>query len=530
MTKALGRLAATIIAVATGAACTVHQADSAPPLTGPSGLAQSITVAVSPDRIAQDGQSQSAVTVRVQDASGQPAAGVALRLDMLVDGTVVDFGTLAARTVATGADGRATTVYTAPAAAPVTQNNNGNTVTIRAIALGTNAETSLPFTADIRLVPPGVILPPAGAPTASFSTSPASLVANVPVNFDASASLPGAGASAITSYVWAFGDGTTGSGRTTTHTFATANSYNVTLTVTNDRGLSASTTQAVNVGAVAPPTPAFNISPSAPGINETVFFNAAASTAAPGRSITSYRWVFGDGAGADGVQVSHAYRTAGTYTVTLTVTDDFSQSATASQSISLGNPPAPSARFTFSPQLPVVGDPVLFSASTSTTAQGQTITDYFWNFGDDPSCPAVTGAPPATCYVQTSSPTITHAYTRGGVFVVNLVIRDSAGRINATSNAVTVGNGNPVASILVSPASPVAGATATLNGSASTAAAGETITSYAWSINGPGLSASASGSVVSQTFPSAGTYTVRLTVTDTLGRTGTTIVTVNVTP
>src|SRR4029079_7665802 len=104
--------------------------------------------------------------------------------------------------------------------------------------------------------------------------------------------------------------------------------------------------------------------------------------------------------------------------------------------VTVGNPPAPSAKFTVSPTAPVVGDQVLFSASTSTTAQGQTITDYFWNFGDTPSCPPVTGAPPSTCYTQTSSPTVTHPYVTAGTFTVNLVIRDSAGRMASPSRTV----------------------------------------------------------------------------------------------
>jgi PKD repeat protein len=529
MTKGIA-LCSVLAAAFAATACTVHQADTAPPLTGPSGLAQSVTITATPDSITRDGQSQSAVVVRVIDASGQPAAGVALRMDIFDGGSLVDFGTLAARTIVTGSDGRATTAYTAPPAPPTSSPSTVRIVTISATPVGGNAQTSPSFTTDIRLMPQGVILPPAGTPTASFSTSPGSLLAGVPANFDASASLPGSGASSIVTYAWSFGDGTTGTGRTTTHAYASANNYNATLTVTNDRGVSASITQAVTVGTSALPTPIFNFSPAAPGIGETVFFNASASTAAPGRTIASHRWAFGDGGSATGSAVSHVYQTAGTYVVTLTVTDDLGQSATTTQGVTVGNPPAPTAKFTFSPTAPLIGESVLFAASTSTTAQGQTITDYFWNFGDDPSCPAVSGTPPSTCYVQTSSPTVTHQYTRAGTFTVNLVVRDSAGRTGSASTTLTVGNGNPVPVILVSPASPVAGVAATLNGTASTAAGGETISSYVWSVNGPGLSASQSGSIVSQTFPSAGSYTIRLTVTDTLGRIGTTSITVNVVP
>ena len=54
---------------------------------------------------------------------------------------------------------------------------------------------------------------------------------------------------------------------------------------------------------------------------QTCGFNAAGSDD-PDGSIVSYSWDFGDGATGSGVTPSHSYATAGTYTVTLTVTDD----------------------------------------------------------------------------------------------------------------------------------------------------------------------------------------------------------------
>ena len=189
-------------------------------------------------------------------------------------------------------------------------------------------------------MPQGVILPPAGTPTASFTISPTSPVAGVAVNFDASASVPGSGASSI-SYAWSFGDGATGSGQTTTHAFGSANSFNVTLTVTNDRGLSASFTQTVSVATSAAPTPEFSFSPTTPGIDQTVFFNALQSTAAAGRTIVAYRWSFGDGTSGGGAEVSHAYPVAATYVVTLTVVDDLGRSDTTNRDVKIGGPPVP---------------------------------------------------------------------------------------------------------------------------------------------------------------------------------------------
>ena len=73
-------------------------------------------------------------------------------------------------------------------------------------------------------------------PTASFTTDIAEGAAPLEVRFDASASNDPDGN--IVSYEWAFGDGSTGSGQTTTHTYGAAGSYTPSLTVTDNRGAS----------------------------------------------------------------------------------------------------------------------------------------------------------------------------------------------------------------------------------------------------------------------------------------------------
>jgi PKD repeat protein len=319
-------------------ACAVHQDDPPPPLTGPSTFAQSISITASPDLLVQDGQSRSQITVRAFDANGQPLGAVPLRLDMLVNGTPVDYGTLASKNLVTTGDGRASTVYTAPAPAPPTAPTT-TTVTVQATIIGTTGPGSVPFSTAIRLVAPGVILPPAETPTAVFSVSPSTPAANTPVQFNASASCGGPLASAsapcqstsqITSYRWDFGDGAGGSGQTTSHVFAVPGTFNVTLTVTNDRGISASTTQAVTVGASAAPVAKFVVSPGDPTTMDEIFFNASESTAGPGHTLVSYHWVFGDGDDAVGQIRSHRYKKANMFDVTLTVTDEVGQSNTSS--------------------------------------------------------------------------------------------------------------------------------------------------------------------------------------------------------
>src|SRR6185369_228130 len=205
----------------------------------------------------------------------------------------------------------------------------GNCVSIVATATGTNFTTANPELVTIRLVPTGVILPPAGLPTAQFTVSPTPVNFNIPSIFDASSSLVGSGASAITSYAWTFGDGSSGSGKVVSHTYTQSttpgNSYNVTLTVTNDRGLTATTTQGVSVNASPAPSGDWVFSPNAPSVGDTVFFNASGLQAAAGHQIVNYDWNFGDGGTGRGAQVTHAYAATGTYQVVLTVIDDAGQ-------------------------------------------------------------------------------------------------------------------------------------------------------------------------------------------------------------
>ena len=311
-------------------ACTMKKQE-APDLTGPSEFGTSITVQVSPDVITQDGASQSLVTITARDASGQPARNVTLRIDTWVNGLAFDFSTLSTRTVVTGCDGRATLTYTAP---PTSLSWTEQVVVIAVSPIGSDFNNSVPRTASLRLVPQGVVLPPAGL-TPAFTFSPQSPVEDTTVFFDAGGSRANG---VITSYTWNFGNGRSGSGVTATTLFEDPGSYFVTLTIRDEFGRTASTTSTVTVAAGATPTAAFTFSPTDPNPGDEVFFNASTSTVPSGRSIVSYRWDFGDGSSGSGRTVSHRYTVSRTYTVVLTITDSTGQTATTSQTVKVAVP------------------------------------------------------------------------------------------------------------------------------------------------------------------------------------------------
>ncbi|UCD26861.1 MAG: PKD domain-containing protein, partial [Candidatus Bathyarchaeota archaeon] len=78
-----------------------------------------------------------------------------------------------------------------------------------------------------------------------------------------------------------------------------------------------------------PPISSFTASPLIVNTNETVYFNATGSYD-PDGAIASYYWDFGDGNNATDVTlITNAYVNPGIYTVTLTVTDDDNETASA---------------------------------------------------------------------------------------------------------------------------------------------------------------------------------------------------------
>jgi PKD repeat protein len=90
------------------------------------------------------------------------------------------------------------------------------------------------------------VLPAGGAnkpPVATASATPMSGVAPLTVGFDGSASYDPDGS--IASYGWDFGDGSTASGATPSHTYTNAGSYTATLTVTDNTGATAAASVAI---------------------------------------------------------------------------------------------------------------------------------------------------------------------------------------------------------------------------------------------------------------------------------------------
>jgi PKD repeat protein len=162
----------------------------------------------------------------------------------------------------------------------------------------------------------------AAAPTASFSMTPQSGTAGVTTFTFYDESTGG-----VTSRVWNFGDGTTGSAFVVTHIYANPGQYTITLTVTG-AGKSSSASRTITISASAPVTPivtaAFDVSTQSASTGDDITFTDR-STGSP----TRWTWSFGDGQTSSAQNPTHAYAGPGTYTVTLTASNAGSSAAAA---------------------------------------------------------------------------------------------------------------------------------------------------------------------------------------------------------
>ena len=150
--------------------------------------------------------------------------------------------------------------------------------------------------------------------------------------------------------------------------------------------------------------------------------NFVSTSLDPDGTIDTYNWSFGDGNSSASANPTHSYSADGTYTVSLTVTDNGGASDTAQTQVTvddgINNPP--NAVITFIDCTDLTCD---YSGVGSSDSDG-TITAYSWDFGDGSNG---------------SGATTTHTYSNYGSYTVSLVVTDDGGADSAAvSNSITV--------------------------------------------------------------------------------------------
>lgn len=138
---------------------------------------------------------------------------------------------------------------------------------------------------------------------------------------------------------WEFGDSWTTNAGSPIHVYASPGDYTVRLTVTDDRGGTDVTQQTITVEAPPPP----NQLPTAAFTNVCDELSCAFNDAStdPDGGIAAWQWDFGDSSGSTVRSPTHVYATEGTYTVTLTVTDDLGGTDTVQQDVIVQSAPPP---------------------------------------------------------------------------------------------------------------------------------------------------------------------------------------------
>jgi PKD repeat protein/ligand-binding sensor domain-containing protein/DNA-directed RNA polymerase subunit RPC12/RpoP len=321
------------------------------------------------------------------------------------------------------------------------------------------------------------------------------------INFNASNSSDLDGDTPLT-FLWKFDDSfgpLIVTGPNATRAYGKAGTYNITLTVTDNKGASNNTTKIINI-MNRPPKPFISVTDitndNKAVINSTLQFNASDSYDEDG-NIIGYQWEIDGYATPWNSTPSYKYTftVAKTYTVVLRVRDDNNNVSDTQKIITIvPREPTPSIYYNKNVKYKP-GEEISFDASNSTAIGASiTITSYQWDFGDG---------------VTDKGIQVTHTYSHSGNYSITLYVKDSSGNENKTMINITIENIAPIP-VFTAPHSGRVGETITFNASKSTDPYGK-ITSYIWDF---GDGTNATGEVVTHIYKEPWQYRVKLTVID----------------
>ena len=156
------------------------------------------------------------------------------------------------------------------------------------------------------------------------------------------------------------------------HTYTTGGTYDVTLVVTNTTGCSDTVVQS-NFAAIANGNADFSVDVDTGCVPLTVNFTDNTNLYHP---ISTYQWEFGDGNTSTAANPSNTYNTAGNFTITLIVEDTTGCIDTLVRTNYIRTGAAPTAGFSGSPLTLCIDSPVTFTDASIGANQ------WAWDFGD----------------------------------------------------------------------------------------------------------------------------------------------------
>jgi len=274
------------------------------------------------------------------------------------------------------------------------------------------------------------------APTARLD-GPEDLSLGQEGRFDASGSDDGDGV--LVGYEWDFGDGSTATGVMAEHSYAQPGDYDLRLTVRDDAGVANSQASVTRRIRVAAPPPAVLAAPATACPGQPLDW---AVEVAPG---TVARWSFGDGATAEGAEVSHAFDGPGLYPLRLSLDDGAGRiGSETGQEVYVRVNAAPRAE-AGPDRLVCPGEPVVFDAGGSSDPDGA-LAGYDWVFSDG---------------ITLTGPRVERVFDTPGALEVRLTVRDDSGAAGcdaASASARVLVNAPPLVDAGPDRSLPVGGA------------------------------------------------------------------------
>ncbi len=232
-------------------------------------------------------------------------------------------------------------------------------------------------------------------------------------------------------------------------------------------------------------------------VDRTTYLDAT-GTVYIGQGVLSYEWDLGDGSETGhGLYIEHVFLSAGTFTVTLRVSDGQLEDTDTCHVRVLERDDPPSAAI--APSTHIVADrlePVGLSAEGSTDDNG--IENYYWDLGD--------GSTAETMVVS-------HQYTTLGSFVVTLTVTDAMGQFDINKTTVEVVNLAPVIEEVTGPERVEVGEEVVLSCIASDTDG--VVASYGWDFDAKdGMAFEETGFQAWHRYEKAGTYNITCIVRD----------------
>ncbi|TAE47633.1 MAG: PKD domain-containing protein, partial [Bacteroidetes bacterium] len=318
--------------------------------------------------------------------------------------------------------------------------------------------------------------------------TPSSLEGCTPFEVDFTDNSSGVSAP-IVGWLWDFGDGSTSTAQNPTHTYMAPGLYTITLTTTDNNGCTSSHSRQVR--GLTLPVANFMSLDTLGCAPETVHFTDLTQGDYP---IVAWSWDFGDGNSSNAQFPTHTYAQQGLYDIRLIATDanGCRDTLIRRQYIRLRNP---DANFSWSPSLGCPGMEVQF---TDLSIPDTTIVNWQWNFGDGTGSVVVNPR---------------HVYELPGTYTVSLTVTNVLGCSETQTYAqiITVAT-PPVAGFLVNDTLGCTPFTPGLTDNSQ--GIGAPVTQWQWSF-GNGDSSALQEPVY--TYPTPGTFTMTLVITDNNG-------------